>query len=183
MNKVSDIKTFACATHPAEAGAAVLDIGRVIDIAGSSSQVQFDAAMLAVLAGDPDPSIAMGGQVGSLVKMRLGALWLVANVRSLRSDPDQPERIFAYVDFLGEGNEDAATGELTNFRRGVTRYPVPGCRVFPVSSADMRQMYSAADRPHTRPPTFADRCTSTRCSAGISRWSDRPAPANRHPPR
>ncbi|MDB5684615.1 MAG: hypothetical protein JWM75_2313, partial [Sphingomonas bacterium] len=124
-----------------------IEIGRVIEIAGSSSQVRLDAAILIGLADDGDPSIAMGGQVGSQVKMRVGAHWLVANVRSLRID-DDGVHIAAYVDFLGEGDEDPATGRLIDFRRGVTRYPIPGCRVFPVSSADMKEMYSAASRPH-----------------------------------
>nr|WP_299593321.1 DUF87 domain-containing protein [Sphingomonas bacterium] len=137
----------AGAADAAGRGAGV-EIGRVIEISGSSSQVRLDAAMIAALTADPDPSIAMAGQVGSQIRMPLGAQWLVANVRSLRADPADSDHILAYVDFLGEGREDPATGGLTDFRRGVTRYPVPGCRVFPVSSADMRQMYSAADRPH-----------------------------------
>src|SRR5206468_691039 len=86
--------------------------------------------LLGGLAGDADPSIAMGGQVGSQVKMRVGEQWLVANVRSLRLDPADPDHILGYVDFLGEGFEDPATGGLTDFRRGVTRYPIPGVRVF-----------------------------------------------------
>ena len=32
-----------------------------------------------------DPSIAMSGQVGSQVKMKVGTSWLVANVRTLRA--------------------------------------------------------------------------------------------------
>ena len=146
MNEISNVLHIAAPLAGAAGGA--VQIGWVIDIAGSSSQVRLDAALLAALASDPDPSIAMGGQVGSQIKMPLGEQWLVANVRSLRMDQADPDHILAYVDFLGEGNEDPATGELVDFRRGVTRYPVPGCRVFPVSSADMKQMYSAADRPH-----------------------------------
>ena len=149
MNDISSIHAFPGRTGDAHPVALQpIEIGRVIDIAGSSSQVRLDAAMVAGLASNPDPSIAMGGQVGSQLKMRLGEQWLIANVRSLRIDQTDADHILAYVDFLGEGNEDPATGDLTNFRRGVTRYPIPGCRVFPVSSADMRQMYSAADRPH-----------------------------------
>jgi len=149
VNDISSIHAFPGRTGDAHPVALQpIEIGRVIDIAGSSSQVRLDAAMVAGLASNPDPSIAMGGQVGSQLKMRLGEQWLIANVRSLRIDQTDADHILAYVDFLGEGNEDPATGDLTNFRRGVTRYPIPGCRVFPVSSADMRQMYSAADRPH-----------------------------------
>jgi hypothetical protein len=150
VNDISSIHAFADSVADDDeivVGHAI-EIGRIIDIAGSSSQVRLDAAMVAGLAGDPDPSIAMGGQVGSQLKMRLGEHWLIANVRSLRIDQADSDHILGHVDFLGEGNEDPATGDLTNFRRGVTRYPIPGCRVFPVSSADMRQMYSAADRPH-----------------------------------
>jgi DNA helicase HerA-like ATPase len=148
LNDISSIS--ASGLHPAAALGrnALLEIGRVIDIAGSSSQIRLDATVVAALGADPDASIAMGGQVGSQIKMPLGAHWLIANVRSLRIDQADPDHILAHVDFLGEGSEDPATGELTDFRRGVTRYPVPGCRVFPVSSADMRQIYSAADRPH-----------------------------------
>src|SRR3546814_18157898 len=33
---------------------------------------------------------------------------------------------------------------------GVTRYPVPGTRVFPVTTTDLEQIFSAKDRPHVR---------------------------------
>jgi hypothetical protein len=89
----------------------------------------------------------MAGQVGSQVKIKVGAAWLVASVRSLRMDP-AAGGIIAQIDFLGEGDEEKLTGRLYGFRRGVTRYPTPGAEVFPVSSLDMKEMYAAADRPH-----------------------------------
>ena len=146
MNDLSNAHQMSRRSTDIPAG--LIEIGRVIDIAGSSSQVRLDAAMVAGLATDPDPSVAMGGQVGSQIKMKLGESWLVANVRSLRIDAADSDHILAYVDFLGEGGEDRETRQLVDFRRGVTRYPIPGARVFPGSSADRRQMYSAADRPH-----------------------------------
>ena len=54
----------------------------------------------------------------------------------------------AQVDFLGEGDEDRQTGKISNFRRGVTRYPIPGSEVYAVSSADMRQVYATDARAH-----------------------------------
>ena len=129
------------------AGSAVR-IGHVVDIAGSSSQVRLDAEIVAGLAGDPDPSVAMSGQVGSQIKLSLGQRWLVANVRTLRAEPGNDGHILANVDFLGEGITDAATGGMRGFRRGVTRYPLPGCAIYPVSRDDMKQMYAASDRPH-----------------------------------
>ena len=121
-------------------------IGEVIEISGSSSQIRFDGAALARQSGADDPSLATAGQVGSQIKIRLGSTWLVANVRSLRVDPNRENSVIGFIDFLGEGDEERLTGKIFNFRRGITRYPTPGGQVFPVSGQDMRQMYAADDR-------------------------------------
>jgi DNA helicase HerA-like ATPase len=120
-------------------------IGAVLEIAGSTSQVLIDPAALNALAASSDPTVANAGQVGSQVKVRVGATWLIANVRSLKL---QGEHIAANIDFLGEGDEERLTGKLYKFRRGVTRYPTPGAPVFPVSTADLKQIYAAEDRAH-----------------------------------
>jgi DNA helicase HerA-like ATPase len=122
-------------------------IGMVVEVAGSSSRVLFDPAALDALADSSDPTMAVAGQVGSQIKMRVGGVWLIANIRSLKLD-DDGRGITAFIDFLGEGDEERLTGKMYNFRRGVTRYPTPGCVVHPVSNADMRQMYAADDRAH-----------------------------------
>src|SRR6478735_7130771 len=122
-------------------------IGSVFEIAGSNSQVLLDKSAIERLAGHADPSIAMTGQVGAQVKIKIGAVWLVASVRSLCMEPASGA-IMAQIDFLGEGDEERLTGRLYKFRRGVTRYPVPGANVYPVSSLDMKEMYAAAERPH-----------------------------------
>ncbi len=142
----------AASTHESEAPADRSQIvrtviGAVFEIAGSNSAVMLDKGRLAQVAGHADPSIAMSGQVGSLVKIKVGAVWLVANVRSLRMDTVSGG-IVAQIDFLGEGDEEKLTGRLYGFRRGVTRYPTPGTEVFPVSSPDMKEMYAADERPH-----------------------------------
>src|SRR3546814_2806872 len=72
----------------------------------------------------------MAGQVGSQIKVRAGGLWLLANVRDMRLENPDGDLIVANVDFLGEGMEDPVTGRLKGFRRGVTRFPVPGTRIF-----------------------------------------------------
>jgi DNA helicase HerA-like ATPase len=69
-------------------------------------------------------------------------------VRNLKISPADDNVVFAEIDFLGEGEEDDQTGKLTNFRRGISSYPVPGVRVFPVTGADLKQMFAADDRPH-----------------------------------
>ncbi len=123
-------------------------IGIVLSIAGGSSRVLLDQALVEAQASSSDPVTASAGQVGSQIKMRVGAAWLVANVRSLSLEDVANGRIVADIDFLGEGDEERLTGKLYNFRRGVTRYPMPGCGVFAVGSADLKQVYAADDRPH-----------------------------------
>lgn len=125
-----------------------LRIGEVIEISGGGSQVLIDAARLDFLSGDDDPSIAMAGQVGSQVKIRLGSRWLLASVRTQRMHQREAGLIVAQIDFLGEGDEEKLTGKIYNFRRGVTRYPVPGTQIYAASSHDLKQVYAADGRPN-----------------------------------
>ncbi|HZB69779.1 MAG TPA: ATP-binding protein, partial [Sphingomicrobium sp.] len=129
----------------AAAPSALPPIGHVVEIAGSGSQIRLDAAALATLEPHPDPSVSMSGQVGSQVKMIVGSSWLIANVRTMRGD--EGAEIVANVDFLGEGNRDSS-GKLSHFRRGVTKFPIPGCQVHPVTSDDLRAVFAADDRAH-----------------------------------
>ncbi|MCM8731289.1 ATP-binding protein [Hephaestia sp. GCM10023244] len=137
--------------EPAEAPSAPVGfspkgIGVVAAISGGGSQVVLDSAALDTVAQSPDPAIAAAGQVGSQIKVRVGSVWLVANIRALRLAPDRDDRIIAEVDFVGEGDEERLTGKLCKFRRGITRYPRPGAPVFPAATADLEQIYAADDR-------------------------------------
>jgi uncharacterized protein len=131
---------------PEARSAATTEIGRVIEIAGSASKIVLFADAMQKLQAEADPSLAMAGQVGSQVKIRVGSTWLIANVRTLSAHPDNQKLITAAIDFLGEGDEERLTSKIYNFRRGVTLYPSPGSSVYPVTSTDMRQLYSAEDR-------------------------------------
>ena len=77
--------------------------------------------------------------------MAVGNNWLIANVRTMRGDAGG--ELVALVDFLGEGTS-GSNGQLGNFRRGVTRYPIPGAHVLPVSTEDLRAVFAASDEPH-----------------------------------
>jgi hypothetical protein len=116
-------------------------IGQVLEIAGSGSRIRMDPERLLGLQDHRDPSVAMSGQVGSQVKMALPGSWLIANVRTMKRDDDGT--ISAMIDFLGEGSSDS-TGRMSNFRRGVTRYPIPGCPVMPVTTDDLRTIFAAS---------------------------------------
>src|SRR3546814_2836290 len=116
-------------------------MGAVAEIGGSGSRVVLDAAALATIAQSSDPAIAAAGQVGSQVKVRVGGVWLIANIRALKIAPGRDDRIVAEVDFLGEGDEEKLTGKIYKFRSGVNRYPRPGAPVLPPSTAAPNQTY------------------------------------------
>lgn len=121
-------------------------IGIVLEIAGAGSQIAIDLQRLTECAADSDPSIALAGQVGSQVKIRVGNSWLLASVRTQKQDSKTPGGILAAIDFLGEGEEERLTGRIHSFRRGVTRYPIPGALIYPATSADLRQIYASDGR-------------------------------------
>jgi len=150
MTEMLGGNAFARATSeeapvPAAAPTAIdaREIGALIEIAGSGGQVLMNARALDTYANHPDPALASAGSVGAQVKMRVGAVWMIANVRSLRMTD---AGVLAQVDFMGEGDEERLTGKLYKFRRGVTRYPAPGVQVYPVSTGDLKQIYAADDR-------------------------------------
>ncbi len=125
---------------------AALPIGVVLEVAGAGSQIAIDTQRLTECIDDPDPSIAMTGQVGSQIKIRVGNSWLLASVRDQRQDRRAAGSIVANIDFLGEGKEEKLTGKLHGFRRGVTRYPVPGAMIYPATTQDLRQVYASDGR-------------------------------------
>lgn len=145
LNEVSTFTEESEASAAPRAGGSPDVIGIVVEIAGSGSQIRVDAARLAALQSSTDKSVAMSGQVGSQIKMLVGRSWLIANVRTLRSDDNG--QLVAHVDFLGEGVSDSK-GKLSQFRRGVTRYPIPGSEVFAVTTEDLRAIFAASDEPH-----------------------------------
>ena len=124
---------------------ALQPIGVVLEIAGSGSMIAIDLQRLNECSEDSDPSIAMAGQVGSQIKIRVGQSWLIASVRNQKQDR-KAGSILANIDFLGEGIEEKLTGKLHGFRRGVTRYPVPGAMVYPASTPDLKQVYASDGR-------------------------------------
>jgi len=146
VDEMSSYSDEGAPAHASSAPRAQLPaIGHVIDIAGSGSQVHMHAERLIELETHKDPSVAMSGQVGSQIKMSVGKSWLIANVRTLRAAEDG--MVIAHVDFLGEGDRDS-NGRLTQFRRGVTRFPIPGCEVHAVTTEDLRSVFAAEDKAH-----------------------------------
>jgi DNA helicase HerA-like ATPase len=122
-----------------------LPIGVVLEVSGSGSQIAFDPQRINECMADPDPSVALAGQVGSQIKIRVGDAWLLASVRDQRKDR-RTDGIIAHIDFLGEGGEEKLTGRIHGFKRGVTRYPVPGAMAYPATTRDLEQIYASDGR-------------------------------------
>ncbi|MBA3676169.1 MAG: DUF87 domain-containing protein [Sphingosinicella sp.] len=147
--EASEGQTFVPAQEPAKRAARTLaPIGKVIEISGGGARLEIEGARLRELASDADPSVAMSGQVGSQIKLQAGKRWILANVRTLRVEDAGGNMIVAEIDFLGEGDECTTTGKLVDFKRGITGYPIPGDKVFPVEGDDLKQMFAAHERAH-----------------------------------
>jgi len=124
------------------------EIGRVLDVSGAGSQISLDRGVLSRLQSAEDPALAAAGTISSYIKIPVGPRWLVGVVRSLRLAEADGDMILADVDLIGEARAGDGRSSFSDFRRGVTRYPVPGERVWAVTSDDLRQMFATPDRPH-----------------------------------
>ncbi|MEH3040968.1 MAG: DUF87 domain-containing protein [Sphingomonas paucimobilis] len=122
-------------------------IGVLLDISGASSRLLLDMQALSAFAAQQGADVEPAGQVGSLVKMRIGRTWVVASIRSTRL-ADDGSNLIADVDLMGEGYEPEPGQGMHGFRRGVTRYPLPGSAVHPVPREALRRIYAMQDRPH-----------------------------------
>jgi hypothetical protein len=126
---------------------AAVQIGRVLEVSGGSARVLLDAAVIARLhAENASEGVALPGEVGAQVKLHSAGLWQVANIRALKAEGEG--HMIADIDFLGEGKACVTTGGMRDFRRGITRYPMPGAAVMPAGHADMMKIFAAEDRAH-----------------------------------
>lgn len=125
-------------------------LGIIIAVEGSRAQCLFKRSALSGALENPDKAIRMAGEVGALMKTSIDGLWVVCAISSLRLSPENTDHIFAELHFIGEGNAAENNDLIADFRRGVTRYPTPGSPLYPVSTDDLAQIFSAKDRPHIR---------------------------------
>ncbi len=131
-------------------------LGRIETVAGGGAETRLEPPILALMAQDADVSVAMAGEIGSMLKMIVAGRCVIASIHALGRIGAE---INARISFLGEGLVDAA-GTITAFRRGVTRYPLPGTPVHAVSSADMNAIFSAGDVPHIEVGTVHPTCAT-----------------------
>ncbi len=124
-------------------------IGELQMIDTSSAIAQLDMARLTAMRQAGDSALASAGTVGSLVKMRVGDLYLIASIREMKIAAPGATQASASLEFIGEGEHSADTG-LRSFKRGISRYPFPGDPLYAVTHDDLMKIYSADDKPHIR---------------------------------
>lgn len=127
---------------PVAANAPMIAIGVVEDVNFNSAVVMFERAALTALRDHPDQSLAISGTIGGQIKISTGGRWLVASVTKMLVDrrATDNDRFRVEVEFLGEG-DIGHEGTLTDFQRGVTRYPNPGDAVAPMRKADLLNLF------------------------------------------
>ena len=138
---------------------AMTPLGRLERVTGGEAEARLDPQLLELMARDADSTVAMAGEIGSMLRMTVAGRCIIASIHALGHEGGE---ITARISFLGEGVADD-DGHVTDFRRGVTRYPLPGTPVHPVSNADTMAIFSAGNAPHIEIGTVHPTC-STRAS-------------------
>ncbi len=124
-------------------------IGELQSIDTSTASAQLDMATLIAARQTGDSALASAGTVGSLVKMRVDDLYLIASIREMKIGTPGAAQATASLEFIGEGNYSTETG-LKSFKRGISRYPFPGDRIYAVSQDDLLRIHGTDDKPHIR---------------------------------
>lgn len=124
-------------------GAPLVAVGTIHEVAGHNSHAQLSLKVLQEYAQSSDSILKISAQLGTPVKIPTADGWLLAQVRSHRpSATGNPDALLAGIDFIGEAIADPETGILKGFRRGITRYPLPGVPVYPATRQDLEAIYS-----------------------------------------
>ena len=126
------------------ASLAASPLGRIERVSGSDAEVRLNPQLLELMSRDADSTVAMAGEIGSMLRMLVAGRCIIASIHTLGSEGGE---ITARISFLGEGIVDGG-GHVAEFRRGVTRYPLPGTPVHAVSDADTTAIFSAGNAPH-----------------------------------
>ncbi len=122
-----------------------LFIGELQTIDTASAVAQLDMARLVSVRQAGDTALASAGTVGSLVKMKVGELFLIASIREIKTASPGAAHAETALEFIGEGVQSAGAG-LQQFKRGISRYPFPGDPLYAVTHDDLMHIYSADDK-------------------------------------
>ncbi|MEM9123017.1 MAG: DUF87 domain-containing protein [Pseudomonadota bacterium] len=128
-------------THPSF-GTVTAPIGRVVSVSGSEAIV-----MLEPTATDGVSEGSIRADMGALLRVKTPSTIVIGMVSGLsvpipEKDPKAVEIKVAELELLGEfqRNPDGTLGE---FRRGVSTFPALGDAVFPITTDDLRRVYTS----------------------------------------
>lgn len=146
MNEVTESASFTQTLgngHVGEGAKGLVALGTISEVAGAHSQAVLSLQALQNYGQSDDSILKIAAQIGTPIKMKTPDGWLLAQVRShRRSVIGDPDALVADIDFIGEAIEDQDTGVLKGFRRGITRFPLPGVAVYPATREDLDAVYS-----------------------------------------
>lgn len=114
-----------------------LFLGRVVSVTGNTATLHLNEA-----AGDGPASdaVSRSAGVGTLMKIEVGGNIVFASVDQLFQTEDAARSLAVEVSLVGEGGL-GPDGVVTDFRRGVSRYPFPGDRAYATSQADWAKIF------------------------------------------
>lgn len=124
-------------------------IGEVVEVQGRMCVCAFADSVRDAFAEEAQSGTQMVGQIGSFIKFAVGERLVFAVVRTLRSVGLASDlTIFGELDFIGELIPNAATQDGYSFRRGVTKYPMPGQKLYASTGRDLRLIFAPAGKAH-----------------------------------
>jgi uncharacterized protein len=144
----------------------LLRIAKVIEVNGSRTIGELEASVEDLYRTHRSRRYAIG-QVGSIVKIESGDLYVFGIVTSLRMVEINDGQVFATgrtessnakwieIELFGQGRKTGIQEAEFEFDRGVSTYPLPGQGIFLATSEELRRIYAKPDRPTIRIGTAA----------------------------
>ncbi|MCX7348629.1 MAG: DUF87 domain-containing protein [Alphaproteobacteria bacterium] len=118
-------------------------LGRIIAVAGNTATVRLSGILAEGAGATPSTHVVMNSAaVGAMVRIKVENLILFGSVGRIFPNG---QFIDADISFIGEGLV-SKTGDLVDFRRGVSRYPFPGDAVYGTSHDDWTQIFRPAGK-------------------------------------
>jgi len=136
----------------------ILRIARVVEVNGSRTSGELEASVEDLYRTHKSRKYAIG-QVGSIVKIESGDVYVFGIVTSLRMveiqrDSNTTERItyssntkWIEIELFGQGIKQGLEEADFKFERGVSNYPLPGQGIYIATVEELRRIYAKPDNP------------------------------------
>ena len=138
--------------------AAILKIGRVVEVSGSKVVGELEGTVEDLYRTYKSRRYTVG-QVGSIVKIKAGDKLVFGVVTALRMTEALPEDLgmskvgspsdakWLEIELFGEALRTGLGESDFDFQRGVVTYPLPGQGIFVASVAELSRIYHQPDKP------------------------------------